>query len=207
MGRKLSGLAANLLLSQQIMIRLRETEHKLLIWAIGTLLLVFQQTHAQYRPEQKRLIPLNQASARYKDTYVKIVYSQPAKKGKVVFGGIVPFARIWRTGDNEATEITFTQDLLIQGNKVKAGTYSLFTIPDVVKWTVIINRDLGLWGSVNYNPQADVVRFDVPVEELGEEYEMFTIDIIPQNDRADIFLMWDKTRIGFPIRFLEPEKP
>ena len=125
----------------------------------------------------------------------------------MVFGGIVPFARIWRTGDNEATEITFTQDLLIQGNKVKAGTYSLFTIPDVVKWTVIINRDLGLWGSVNYNPQADVVRFDVPVEELGEEYEMFTIDIIPQNDRADIFLMWDKTRIGFPIRFLEPEKP
>lgn len=176
-------------------------------WYVGVLACFVHSALAQYHPERKRISPLNQVTARYKDTYVKVIYSQPSKKGQTVFGGIVPYAQVWRTGDNEATEITFTQDLLIQGTKVTAGTYSLFTIPDVVKWTVIINRDLGLWGSVNYNPMADVVRFEVPVEQIAEIYEMFTIDILPQNDRADVLLMWDQTRISFPLRFLEPTKP
>jgi hypothetical protein len=170
-------------------------------------MLVYQSAHAQYYPERKRISPLNQVTARYKDTYVKIVYSQPSKKGQPVFGGLVPYAQVWRPGDNEVPEITFTQDLLIQGNKVKAGTYTLFAIPDVVKWTIIVNRDVGLWGATNYNAAADVVRFEVPVEQIREVYEMFTIEIIPQNDRADVFLMWDQTRVSFPLRFLEPAKP
>lgn len=177
----------------------------LIPWIVA-MTLTIQWAQAQYHPERKRVSPLNQVTARYKDTYVKIVYSQPSKKGKAVFGGLVPYAQLWRTGDHEATEITFTQDILIQGTKVKAGTYSLFTIPDVVKWTVIVNRDLGLWGATNYNPQSDVVRFEVPVEEIPDEFEMFTIDIIPQNDRADVLLMWDHIRISIPLRFLEPVK-
>lgn len=176
-------------------------------WFCGLMMICAQSATAQYHPERKRISPLNQVTARYKDTYVKVIYSQPSKKGQPVFGGLVPYAQVWRTGDNEATEITFTQDLLVQGTKVKAGTYSLFTIPDVVKWTIILNRDLGLWGSLNYNAQADVARFEVPAEQIADEYEMFTIDIIPQNDRADVLLMWDRTRVTFPLRFLEPVKP
>lgn len=159
-------------------------------------------------PERKRTSPLNQVSTRYKDTYLKIVYSQPARKGKEVFGSRVPFGEVWQTGDNEATEITFTQDVLVHGTKLKAGTYSLFTIPDAVRWTIIINRDLGLWGSYNYNPQADVMRFDVPVEQLQNEvFEMFTIDLLDQNDRADVVMVWDRTKVAFSVRFLEPTKP
>jgi len=174
------------------------------------LLTLFQRVSAQitYHPERKRVSPLNQVSVLYKDTYLKIVYSQPSRKGKEVFGHRVPFGAVWQTGDNEATEITFTQDILMNGTKVKAGTYSLFTIPDVVRWTIILNRDLGLWGSYNYNEKADVLRFDVPVEQLTSElFEMFTIDITAQNDRAEIAMQWEKTRIAFAVRFLEPAKP
>ncbi len=180
---------------------------RFLLWAPWCIALCFQSADAQYHPERKRISPLNQVTARYKDTYVKIVYSQPSKKDQRVFGGLVPYAQVWRTGDNEATEVTFTQDVLVQGTRVKAGTYALFTIPDVVKWTIILNRDLGLWGSTNYNPDADVVRFETPVEEIPDVYEMFTIDIVSQNDRADVLLMWDQSRVSFPLRFLEPTKP
>lgn len=166
------------------------------------------EAQVTYHPERKRTSPLNQVSTRYKDTYLKIVYSQPARKGKEVFGSRVPFGEVWQTGDNEATEITFTQDVLVHGTKLKAGTYSLFTIPDAVRWTIIINRDLGLWGSYNYNPQADVMRFDVPVEQLQNEvFEMFTIDLLDQNDRADVVMVWDRTKVAFSVRFLEPTKP
>src|SRR6478609_8610578 len=107
-----------------------------------------------------RSSPLSVISMRYKDAYVKIVYSQPHKRGREIFGKLVPYGEVWRTGANEATEITLTRDLFINGTLLPAGTYSLFTIPANDKWTIIINKDLGLWGAYNYNIKQDVLRFD-----------------------------------------------
>lgn len=150
-----------------------------------------------------RTSPLAIAAVRYKDTYVKITYGQPHKHGRSIFGNVVPYGQIWRTGANEATEITLTRDILFNAVLLRAGTYSVFTIPDRIKWTIIINSDVGLWGSYNYNPKMDLIRFDVPVQDLTDiTYEPFTIEFDQQNDQADLLLMWDHVKISIPIRFI-----
>ena len=151
-----------------------------------------------------RTSPLSIASSRYKDTYFKIVYSQPFKRGREIFDKVVPYGQVWRTGANEATEITVTKDIMVNGTPLKAGTYSLFTIPEKDNWTIIINSELGLWGSYNYNSKLDVLRFQVPAQSLKDVvYEPFTINIEQKNDKAEVMLMWDKVKVSFPIQFIE----
>ncbi len=150
--------------------------------------------------------PLSMASARYKDTYLKITYSQPHKRERSIFGSLVPYGQVWRTGANEATEITITKDILINNTLLKAGTYSLFTIPEKDTWTIILNSELGLWGSYNYNPKMDILRFSVPVQVMqGAVYEPFTIMIDQKNDKAEIILAWDAVQVRIPVQFNEPK--
>lgn len=164
---------------------------------------VFAYTQDSVKP---RPSPLTIIAAQYKDTYLKITYSQPHKKGRQVFGSLVPYNQVWRTGANEATEITLTRDIIIKGFTLKAGTYSIFTIPEKDKWTIIINQDVGLWGSYNYNSKRDITRFEVPVQSLDNViYEAFTIQIEQKNNVADLILMWDKVKVAVPIQFNEPK--
>ncbi|MBX2916253.1 MAG: DUF2911 domain-containing protein [Cyclobacteriaceae bacterium] len=150
--------------------------------------------------------PLSIVSARYKGTYLKITYSQPHKKGREVFGNLVPYGKVWRTGANEATELTVTRDITINSYALKAGTYSIFTIPEKDKWTIIINQDTGLWGSYNYNAKQDIARFEVPAQMLTDVvYEAFTIQIDQKNKVADLLLLWDKVKVVIPIQFNEPK--
>jgi hypothetical protein len=146
--------------------------------------------------------PLAVIAIRYKDDYLKITYSQPQKRGREIFGKLVPFDQVWRTGANEATEITTTKNIQINGTLLKAGTYSLFTIPQKEKWTIIINSELGLWGAYNYNSKLDVMRFDVPVTTTDTIYESFTMQFDHRNEMADLLLYWDKTKISIPIKFI-----
>lgn len=155
--------------------------------------------------QDQRISPLDVVASRYKDTYLKIVYSQPMKKGRKIFGQLVPYNQVWRTGANEAAELTTTTDIIINGLELKAGTYSLFTIPQENNWTIILNADLGLWGSYNYNPKRDVLRFDIPAEHTAEVTESFTIDIDSNNDKSKILLMWDQTRVTLPVQYPEPK--
>ena len=108
--------------------------HKYIIFC-GLTLGLLHSTEAQ-EIEAPRLSPLEVISMRYDDTYVKIVYSRPARKGRDLFGGLVPFGKVWRTGANEATEITTTKDILIAGDTLHAGTYSIFSIPEEDKGPV-----------------------------------------------------------------------
>lgn len=149
--------------------------------------------------------PMAVVSNRYKDSYTKVTYSQPHKHGRLIFGGLVPYGQVWRTGANEATELTITKDIKINGLDLKAGTYSLFTIPGKESWTIILNSDLGLWGAYNYNSKLDVLRFDVPVIPVTEfVYEAFTILIDPKNSKADLVLAWDRTKVIIPLQFQDP---
>ena len=84
----------------------------------------------------------------------------------------------------------------------KAGTYSIFTIPEQDKWTIIINADVGLWGAYNYNAQKDIWRFDVPVRSTDKIYDAFTIIFDQRNELADLLMMWDHTMVSIPIQFL-----
>jgi hypothetical protein len=154
----------------------------------------------------QRPSPTSIVSVRYKDTYVKITYCQPRKRGRDIFGKLVPYGEVWRTGANEATEITLTKDIFINGTLLVAGTYSLFTIPEKDKWIIILNKDLGLWGAYNYNYKLDVLRFERPTMLTGNEViEAFTIQFDQHNSVADLLLLWDTTKISIPIQFIEPK--
>jgi hypothetical protein len=172
------------------------------------LLLLFacQVSNAQ-GPKNFRPSPTALATIRYKDTYIKITYCQPHKRGRLIFGGLVPYGQVWRTGANEATEITLTRDIFISGILLQAGTYSLFTIPEKENWIIILNKELGLWGSYNYNSKLDQLRFVMPVQTLSDEVvEVFTIQFDQRNNMADLLLLWDKTKISIPIQFIEPKQ-
>lgn len=169
-------------------------------------LILFTLTSYSQLAVTPRPSPLAVASTRYKDTYIKITYSQPHKRGREVFGKLVPYDRVWRTGANEATEITLTRDIKINGSELKAGTYSVFTIPGKETWLVIFNADLGMWGDYNYNSKMDVLKVDVPATQLTDVvYEPFTIWLDPKNDKADLCLAWDKTKVILSIQFTEPK--
>ena len=154
------------------------------------------------QPLDPRPSPLAVLNLRYKDAYIKITYSQPHKNGRKIFGNLVPYNQVWRTGANEATEVTTTRDILINDQLLKAGTYSLFTIPDREKWTIIINSDLGLWGSYNYNPALDVMRFEVPSIKNAEVFEPFTMQFVQRNELAELLLLWDDVRVLIPVKFI-----
>ncbi len=152
-----------------------------------------------------RTSPLALITMRYKDTYVRITYSQPHKRGRQIFGKLVPYGEVWRTGANEATELTTTRDIIINGTLLPAGNYTLFTIPEKDKWTVIINKDVGLWGAYNYNPKMDALRFEVPVQQTDVAWEAFTMQFDQRNNVADLLLIWDTVKIVIPIQFIEPK--
>jgi len=126
---------------------------------------------------------------------VKVVYSRPAKRERVIFGELVPFGKVWRTGANEATEVKFFKDVTFGGKKVKAGTYSLFTIPEKEEWTIILNSDTDVWGAYSYNEKNDVVRFKVKTAKTDQTVEYFTITFAEEN----MVLAWDNTKVEISI--------
>ena len=112
----------------------------------------------------------------------KVVYSRPQKNDRVIFGGVVPYGKVWRTGANENTEIRFYQDVIMGGSRVKAGTYSLFTIPGKDSWEIILNSDTDYWGAFSYNEENDVLRVTVNPSINQDAVEAFTILFETQNE-------------------------
>ncbi len=155
---------------------------------------------------QEALKPLPSPSAmvtmKYENTYVKITYSRPHKRDRKIFGSLIPFGKVWRTGANEASEITVTKDILIGGKRLAAGTYTLFSIPNQGNWKIIINKDLGQWGAFDYNAAHNILTFEVPVQTMTTPYEPFTISFNQKESTTDLLLMWDKTKVSIPIKFL-----
>ncbi|RNL90745.1 DUF2911 domain-containing protein [Sinomicrobium pectinilyticum] len=129
----------------------------------------------------------------------KVVYGRPQKKDRPVFGTLVPFDKVWRTGANEATEITFFKDVMFGDKEVEAGTYTLFTIPGVKEWVVILNSDTDVWGAFDYKEANDVARTTVPVEKDSQSLEAFSITFEPGDNGADMYMGWDTTRVKVPI--------
>lgn len=148
-----------------------------------------------------RKSPLEIVTLKYDDTYLKITYGRPHKRDRDIFGDLVPYGEVWRTGANEATELTTTKRIKLAGNELKAGTYTIFTIPEKDKWTIILNTELGQWGAYNYRKDFDQMRFTVPVEKTEVVYEPFTIEFEQKEESANLIMMWDQTRVTIPIDF------
>lgn len=131
---------------------------------------------------------------------VEVKYSRPVAKGRTVFGDLVPYNKVWRTGANGATLITFSQAVEILGKKVDTGTYALYTVPGQDNWEIILNKGVKNWGSDGYTESDDVVRVKVPSMKLDKKVESFTIqfaDVKPES--CELHLIWDKTAVAIPM--------
>lgn len=138
------------------------------------------------------------SSYKVSDKAVRIVYGRPQLKGRSL-ADLAPAGKVWRTGANEAPEITFYKDVTFGGQAVKAGTYSLFTIPGQKEWTVILNSNLNQWGAYTYDEGADVVRIQVPSSSAGDALEAFSIAFKEVGGGAHMVMGWGTTRVEVPV--------
>ncbi|MCS4432985.1 DUF2911 domain-containing protein [Aquiflexum gelatinilyticum] len=133
-------------------------------------------------------------------TDVIIEYSRPSTKGRKIFGELVPFGEVWRTGANAATIINFKNEAKVEGNLIPAGSYALYSIPGKTEWTIILSKNTKLWGAVGYDPKDDLVRFNVKPGKTGQKYETMEINFVDMTDTgATIAMKWENTRVKFRI--------
>jgi len=125
-------------------------------------------------------------------------YSRPSMRGRVIFGSVVPWNRVWRTGAGAATLFETSADLVMGRTTIAAGKYSLWTIPSPSSWTLIINRNTGQWGT-DYDAQYDLARLDMTVERLAQPIEQFRIAIEPRESGGVLALEWERTRAWVPF--------
>lgn len=131
---------------------------------------------------------------------IELTYSRPSIKGRRIFGDLVPFNKLWRTGANAATRVMFSEPVEIGGKRIDSGTYVLYTIPGIDSWDVILNKGLDNWGTDGYKESLDVVRFRIESEKMKTKMETFTIDfsdITPEICSMNI--RWEKTMIAIPV--------
>ncbi len=140
------------------------------------------------------------SSYKVSDKAVRITYSRPQLKGRSM-SELAPAGKVWRTGANEAAEITFYKDVTFGGTAVAAGTYSLFTIPGEGEWTVILNKNLNQWGSYSYDEGADVARVSAAASSDGKSLEEFSIAFKEVDGGAHMVMGWDTTRVAVPVMF------
>jgi len=139
-------------------------------------------------------------------TEVSIHYSRPGVKGRTIWGDLVPYGEVWRTGANENTTITFGTPVKIGGTELPAGTYGLQTIPTQDQWTVIFSKDAELWGAFNYKPENDALRIQVKPRAAAEPMERmrFTIEDVTDNS-AEVVLAWEKLEVPFTVEVDTPK--
>ncbi len=151
---------------------------------------VYAQKDKSQRPS-----PPAQVSQAVGDAMVTIDFSQPSKKGRIIFGDLVKFGEVWRTGANETSWIELSKEMKIEGKTLAAGKYGLYTIPGEEEWVIIFNTVWSGWGAYDYKKKDDVLRIKVPVEKLDSVVEKFTINI----EGGDVTMAWDQTQITFTI--------
>lgn len=132
-------------------------------------------------------------------TELTVTYSRPAVKGRAIWGGLVPWNEPWRTGANEATQFISADDVMVEGQKLAAGTYALVTIPTAESWTVIFSKQKEMWGATGYDAKNDALRVTVkPVAAPHMERMLFTFDD-PENDSVTLNLRWEKVSVPVKI--------
>ena len=145
--------------------------------------------------------PLQTVKQAFGLSEITIEYSRPGIKGRTIFGGLVPYGKIWRTGANSSTQITFGDDVKVEGNDIPAGTYAIYTVPNADSWEIMLYSDIKLGGNVSdYKPENEVLRFKVTPSTSGKTYETFTINIEDvKSTSAKIELLWDNTSAAFNV--------
>jgi hypothetical protein len=143
---------------------------------------------------QVRASPLDSARAEIEGARIEVQYGAPSMRGRAIFGGLVPFGSVWRTGANEATHLRTSSDLVVGTERIPAGEYTLYSIPEPDGWTLIVNRQTGQWGTA-YDQRQDLVRLSIPIDVLPEPLETFRISIVEGTESdGEIRFEWESTR-------------
>lgn len=130
----------------------------------------------------------------------RVLYSRPQTRDREIFGKLVPFGEVWRTGANEATEITLYNDMTVGGKEIKKGTYTLFTIPNEKEWTIILNNTTNIWGVYDYHVEQDIARITVPVRKAETRIDALSMGFQPIEDGAKLQIGWDDSFVEIPFK-------
>lgn len=153
------------------------------------------------------LSPTAKITQSFSTSEITIDYSRPSMRGRKVFGGLVAFGEVWRTGANGATRVTFGEDVMLGGKEIKSGTYALYTIPGATEWEIILNKGVGNWGTGGYTTDDDVARFKVKPTQFNNAAETFTITIDDITfNTCDITLKWENTKVVIPVKANNAER-
>lgn len=179
---------------------------KKLIIIVGVSVALIAVAAIGLRMYTKSFSPSDTAVYQKDDLNIEVSYCRPFMKGRNVFGDLVPYDEVWRTGANEPTTITLNQALAIKDNTLEPGTYSLWTIPREDTWTIIINNEIPGWGvkvpsgEANRNPEQDVFTVDVPAIQTQDLFEQFTISFDEMSEEIDMVMMWENTLVVVPLK-------
>ncbi|WP_338875645.1 DUF2911 domain-containing protein [Spirosoma sp. SC4-14] len=158
---------------------------------VATALIVNAQDDPAKRPS-----PPAQASAKVNGKTITINYSQPSVNGREVWGKLVPYGQVWRTGANETTSINFSDDVKLEGKPLAKGKYALFTIPNEKDWTIIINKTIK-WGAFSYKQDEDVLRVTVPAKKTKDFTEKMAFTVSP---KGVVSLTWANEKVDFKVQ-------
>lgn len=172
--------------------------------AVAALIVLGAVTRFLVTKHEKSFSPEEEIAYDQGDLKIKVFYNRPFKKGRTIFGALVPFEKVWRTGANEATTFETNKDLQFEGKTLKKGKYSLWTIPGEQSWTIIFNSEYGQWGigpdgEANRDPTRDVISFSAHALESQREFEQFTISFEKVGEDSEMVLIWDKTVVAVPF--------
>ncbi len=156
--------------------------------------------------QKKAFSPEEAVNFTQNDLMISVEYNRPYKKGREIFGGLVPYEKIWRTGANEATIFETNKNINVKGKTLRKGKYSLWTIPGKETWTIIFNSEIGQWGinsegEANRDPTKDEMQVIVRAVHQERVFEQFTISFEKTGEEAEMVLIWDKTLVAVPISF------
>lgn len=164
------------------------------------LLIILSSISLTAQIEKPSLSPTKISKQKVGLANVTLKFGQPNKQGRKIFGSLIPYNKVWRTGANASTKITTDKEIVIANHIIPAGTYALYSIPNKKKWTIIIHKKNDLWGSAGYTKKNDFIRFTIPVKKIKDTKE--TLNISFENftiDGADLILTWENTKIVMPV--------
>ena len=165
-----------------------------------TVLFVFVFTMAQAQINKASLSPQIKVEQNVGLAKISLEYGRPGAKDRKIFGSLIPYGKVWRTGANSSTKMHISNDLSLNGHKIPAGSYGLYSIPGEKEWTIIIHKNTKLWGAGGYNPSDDLIRFKVPVIKLKDKQE--TLNIAFENfnaNGADLTIEWENSKVAIPV--------
>jgi hypothetical protein len=146
----------------------------------------------------KPLSPRDTTRATVGSAHLLVDYGRPSKRGREIFGGLVPYDQVWRTGANSATTFVTDKSLAIGGTTVPAGTYTLYSVPSQSGWKLVINKQTKQWGT-EYHQDQDLARVPMTTTAVSPPVEQFTIKIVPQGQGGALELVWDTTQASVPL--------